>query len=280
MKNRSALFSSEYSVFRDVVGLIVIGALVHLVYLFFVDPAAEQTLQLAAATGDVPDRTMAIIVKDLEQEMCLILFFWCLWLWAFRYRIFTDEAYLFESDFLEVDSMEAYDEFTLSKLNHILEETKAAFPESGLLSCVGVAVSTLQTGGDFKEANDSTMDACELHLEVLESNLSITKYILWAIPSVGFLGTVRGIGQALGQAGDAMGGDITGVASSLGVAFNSTFVALFLSLVLMFVSYMLQGREERLTATTKNYVSSSLIPSLSALSRQSNESDVVGHTGE
>lgn len=268
IRSNIARFSNDRMVLMDVIGLVVIAALVHLVYFLFVDPAAEFTLKAAEAIGDVPERTFAVVVKDLEQELCLILFFWCIWLWAFRYRLFTDEAYLFESDFLEVESVETYDEPTLVELEQKLSEITDAFPNSKLLSCVGVAVSTLRQHGDFKEANDAAMDACELHLEVMNSNLSITKYILWAIPSVGFLGTVRGIGQALAQAGEAMGGDITGVASSLGVAFNSTFVALFLSLILMFVSYVLQGREEKLIATTKSYISSLMIPRLSALARQ------------
>ena len=268
IRSNIARFSNDRMVLMDVIGLVVIAALVHLVYFLFIDPAAEVALKAAEAIGDVPERTIAVVVKDLEQELCFILFFWCIWLWAFRYRLFTDEAYLFESDFLEVESVESYDEPTLVELEQKLDEIADAFPDSKLLSCVGVAVNTLRQHGDFKEANDAAMDACELHLEVMNSNLSITKYILWAIPSVGFLGTVRGIGQALAQAGEAMGGDITGVASSLGVAFNSTFVALFLSLILMFVSYVLQGREEKLIATTKSYISSLMIPRLGALARQ------------
>ena len=58
----------------------------------------------------------------------------------------------------------------------------------------------------------------------------MVRYITWAIPSIGFIGTVRGISLALGQAHEAVQGDILGVTLSLGVAFNSTFVALIISL--------------------------------------------------
>ena len=61
----------------------------------------------------------------------------------------------------------------------------------------------------------------------------MVRYITWAIPSIGFIGTVRGIGDALGQAYKAVEGDISGVTVSLGVAFNSTFVALVLSIIMM-----------------------------------------------
>jgi biopolymer transport protein ExbB/TolQ len=69
-------------------------------------------------------------------------------------------------------------------------------------------------------------EQCDIEADKLDSELSMVRYISWAIPSIGFIGTVRGIGDALGQAYKAVEGDISGVTVSLGVAFNSTFVAL------------------------------------------------------
>ena len=272
LKSSIARFSHDRMAMMDLIGLVLMAAVVHVIYILFIDPAAAQIMHVADLAGAVPERTIAIILKDFEQEICLVLALWCLWLWAFRYRLFTDEAYLLQMDFLEIESLETYDESTLAALAEKLDQFAVALPNSRLLECIAVAVTTLRQTNDFKEANTAATDACELHLEVLNSNLSLTKYILWAIPSVGFLGTVRGIGQALGQANDAMAGDISGVASSLGVAFNSTFIALFISLILMFISYVLQGREERLIASTKRFISSHMIPKLSALDRQSRQS--------
>ena len=79
------------------------------------------------------------------------------------------------------------------------------------------------------------------------------RYIAWAIPSIGFLGTVRGIGQALGQAHKAVEGDITGVTQSLGVAFNSTFVALLIIILIMFLLHQLQLAQERLALDAEEY---------------------------
>ena len=270
LKNSVGRFWQQNVVVVDVIGLVLAALVVHILYVLYVDPAAADVLQIAQSSGAVPERTFSIVIKDLEQEICFILALWCMWLWAFRYRLFTDESYLLETDFLELENLENYDHSTLDELERRLDGVVVALPNSTLLSCVAIAFTNLRHSVDFKAANDAAMDACELHLEVMNSKLSITKYILWAIPSVGFLGTVRGIGQALGQAGEAMGGDITGVASSLGVAFNSTFVALFLSLVLMFISYVLQGREEKLIASTKRFISVRMIPKLGTLARQTN----------
>ena len=91
------------------------------------------------------------------------------------------------------------------------------------------------------------------------TQMSMIRYIAWAIPSIGFLGTVRGIGQALGQAHQAAQGDIAGVTQSLGVAFNSTFVALLISILIMFLMHQLQLAQERTTQETEQYCDQRLL---------------------
>ena len=102
-------------------------------------------------------------------------------------------------------------------------------------------------------------DTCNSEADRLESELTIVRYIAWAIPSIGFLGTVRGIGEALGQAHKAASGDIAGVTASLGVAFNSTFIALLVSILIMFLLYQLQLMQDRLVLDTQNYCDDYLI---------------------
>jgi biopolymer transport protein ExbB/TolQ len=70
---------------------------------------------------------------------------------------------------------------------------------------------------------------------------------------------VRGIGNALGLAHRAVQGDITGVTQNLGTAFNSTLIALLLSIVLMFLVHQLQLAQERLVLDTETYVNDRLI---------------------
>ncbi len=103
---------------------------------------------------------------------------------------------------------------------------------------------------------------CDAESERLDSELSMVRYIAWAIPSIGFIGTVRGIGEALGQAHKAVEGDIAGVTQTLGVAFNSTFIALLISIVLMFLLHQLQLQQERLVLDTESYLDRDLIQHL------------------
>ena len=115
---------------------------------------------------------------------------------------------------------------------------------------------------NVQDVSTAVRDVCQSEGDRLESELSIIRYIAWAIPSVGFIGTVRGIGDALGQAHRAVAGDITGVTENLGVAFNSTFVALVISIILMFFIHQLQLKQERLTLDTERYVDHFLIRKL------------------
>ena len=64
---------------------------------------------------------------------------------------------------------------------------------------------------------------------------------------------LRGIGDALGQAHKAIEGDIFEVTRSLGVAFNSTLIALLISIVLMFILHQLQQLQERYVLDAEAY---------------------------
>ena len=76
------------------------------------------------------------------------------------------------------------------------------------------------------------------------------------------MGTVRGIGNALAGAQLALRGDTSSVTTGLGIAFNSTFVALIVSIILMFVIHELQLRQERLVLDTESYVDDAVISNL------------------
>ena len=89
-----------------------------------------------------------------------------------------------------------------------------------------------------------------------DSSQSHIRYILWAIPSVGFVGTVLGISQALGLANT---GDIDLITSTLGVAFDTTLLALVLSVFLMYSFHNLQEKTENLHSEIEEYVVDNLI---------------------
>ena len=121
------------------------------------------------------------------------------------------------------------------------------------------ALQRFATTGNIQAVSDTIKESCETESDRLDSEMSMVRYIAWAIPSIGFIGTVRGIGDALGQAYKAVEGDISGVTVSLGVAFNSTFVALVLSIIIMFCLHQLQLSQERLVLDCQRYADRRLL---------------------
>ena len=80
-------------------------------------------------------------------------------------------------------------------------------------------MSALQRFASTRNVQDSAeavRQACDAESDRLDSELAMVRYIAWAIPSIGFIGTVRGISQALGQAYKAVEGDISGVTAQPG----------------------------------------------------------------
>lgn len=94
----------------------------------------------------------------------------------------------------------------------------------------------------------------------VESEQAFIRYAVWAIPSVGFIGTVLGIAASLGYANEASTPEgITKVTDMLSVAFDTTLVALLLSVVIMWGIHYLQKQQDALFARMNSYVIENLI---------------------
>jgi biopolymer transport protein ExbB/TolQ len=74
------------------------------------------------------------------------------------------------------------------------------------------------------------------------------RFVVWAIPIMGFLGTVIGITVAIASLSPTQLDNISGVVAGLGTAFDTTATALALSMVLMFVQFLIDRSEQRLIA--------------------------------
>jgi hypothetical protein len=74
----------------------------------------------------------------------------------------------------------------------------------------------------------------------------LVRFIVWAIPIMGFLGTVIGITVAIANLSPTQLENISGVVAGLGTAFDTTATALALSMVLMFFQFVLDRYEQQL----------------------------------
>ena len=109
----------------------------------------------------------------------------------------------------------------------------------------------------------------------LENSYAILQVFIWAIPILGFIGTVLGIGTSVsefaefiqtaeggGQFSSQMRAALGGVTSGLAVAFNTTFLALVLVIPVMIITSFLQKIEEEYLLGIEEYLMEDLLPHL------------------
>jgi biopolymer transport protein ExbB/TolQ len=248
----------------QVVALIVAIILVHLVYITVIRPNADAILAAQAeraAQGEeyVQDRSMYVVLKDFEQEACFVLMIWAMAIMGYKGRSALRERALLSDDIVSVsEGMSILPEDTREYTRGI-QALPAEVQNYLLPRALMSALQRFASTRNVQDVSEAIKTVCESESDRLDSELAMVRYIAWAIPSIGFIGTVRGIGEALGQAYKAVEGDIAGVTASLGVAFNSTFTALVISIVLMFLMHQLQLIQERLVLDTQTYCDQRLL---------------------
>ena len=113
---------------------------------------------------------------------------------------------------------------------------------------LAAALKRFGATGNVQDASQTVHNTCESEHNRLDAELAILRFSVWVAPALGFVGTVRGIGLALQGAELAVKGDTTAVTNGLGISFNSTLVALTLSIFLMYILHEIQLSQERLDA--------------------------------
>jgi biopolymer transport protein ExbB/TolQ len=256
------LFPNEF--LYQMFALIIIVIFVHGFYVTVVRPQADAVLaeQRVRAQSDVnysPEPNFWVIVKDYEQEACFVLMFWAFAILGYKAATTLQERSLLQRELLQVrEGVRILPEDTRE-----YSRTIQALPQGDRTMLLPrVLLSALERFGSTRNVQDvaaASNSLFEAESARLDSEQAMIRYIAWAIPAIGFIGTVRGIGLALNEAHRAVEGDIAGVTENLGTAFNSTLIALLISIVVMFLVHQLQLLQERVVFDTQTYVDHNLV---------------------
>jgi biopolymer transport protein ExbB/TolQ len=128
-------------------------------------------------------------------------------------------------------------------------------PRSFLLfNRVTVALSNLRNLGRVSDVDDILRSQADQDESGLETSYSLVQGFVWAIPVLGFIGTVIGLSDAIGsfssvlaESGevDELASALRGVTSGLATAFETTLVALVAALIIqMILTFLKKGEEE------------------------------------
>ncbi len=121
---------------------------------------------------------------------------------------------------------------------------------------ISLALGKYAVSRSSTDVSETVRTQAEVDLGRLVTSMATVHYLAWAIPALGFLGTVRGLSGGLSMAGkvdEKLQTFIQQATGHLTVAFDCTLVALLLSLILMFLVHSVQRDEESLVIDCQQY---------------------------
>lgn len=132
-------------------------------------------------------------------------------------------------------------------------------------------LAAYRNSGSRQAATDLALDDSSFYTSASESSYALPRILVWAIPLFGFIGTVVGISQAvtgfsgfLEEAGEIaqIKEGIGTVTSGLATAFDTTLLALFLSVIVMIPLVLVERFESRLLLAIDIFINDKLLPKL------------------
>jgi hypothetical protein len=134
-----------------------------------------------------------------------------------------------------------------------------------LANMIRLALGKYAVSRSGRDVSDTVRTQADVDLGRLVSSMATVHYLAWAIPAIGFLGTVRGLATSLTLGGDTKKDIVPFIQEAtrhLNVAFDCTLIALALSLVIMFLLHAVQRDEEALVIDCQQYCLEHLITRL------------------
>lgn len=136
------------------------------------------------------------------------------------------------------------------------------------IRCSRILGAYIQSGSR-KVASELALDDSTFYLSATDASYSFPRVLVWAIPLLGFIGTVMGISKAvngfssfLEQAGEIeqIKEGIGTVTSGLAVAFDTTLLALLLSVLVMIPLVLVERMESKLLLKIDIYINDFVLP--------------------
>jgi biopolymer transport protein ExbB/TolQ len=143
-------------------------------------------------------------------------------------------------------------------LQREVEEKTARGGPYILGNMIRLALSKYAVSRTSRDVADTVRTQADVDMGKMVSSMSTVQYLAWAIPAIGFIGTVRGLAGSL----NIQDGAVSVAASQLNVAFDTTLVALALSMVVMFLLHSVQRDEETLVMDCQQYCLEHLVTKL------------------
>jgi biopolymer transport protein ExbB/TolQ len=131
-----------------------------------------------------------------------------------------------------------------SRLLTALDNSPGKLHNTFLFQRIAAVLEFLVQRKSTDELDDHLRTISDSDAITVEASYAVTRFITWAIPILGFLGTVLGITGAIAHVTpESLEQGINSVTDGLALAFDATALALSLTMITMFLSFLVERSE-------------------------------------
>lgn len=140
-----------------------------------------------------------------------------------------------------------------------------------LFNRIDVAISNLRNLGRVTDVDEILRSQAESDESIMETSYGLVRGLIWAIPVLGFVGTVLGLSHAIGGFGTVLSqstdikeitGSLQSVTAGLATAFETTLMALIAAVTLQFLATLLKKSEEEFLDDCSEFCQRSIVGKL------------------
>ena len=191
-----------------------------------------------------------------EQIACYICFTWAAFILLSRYLEMRRQRRAFGLPLLPTEEGARILQEDARPLGRKIDQITDQHGPFILANMIRVALAKFSLSRNTQDVSESVRSQAEVEQGRLVTGLSMVHYLAWAIPAIGFLGTVRGLAGSMSMSGQVdleTSQFLEQATNHLGHAFDCTLVALTLSLGIMFLLHFVQREEEALVIDCQQF---------------------------
>ena len=220
-------------------------------------------------------RAVAIILeRGWTPYVMISLFILAMVILLVKWRKLAFQRKAFKIELIPVGDNFALGSDTALDVIKVLKESVDDPKRFVLFNRIERALLNLKNVGNLSDVSEMLRSQAENDESHMDSSYSLLAGIVWVIPILGFIGTVTGLSGAIGGFGAVLNADATvsslrdslaPVTGNLGIAFDTTFIALVFAMSIQMLTTLLRKEEELFLDACRDYAHVNIISRLKML---------------
>lgn len=210
--------------------------------------------------GPWQDATIQRYVHHEAEQAVVVIFFCCLAAFFAKFCTATNERIVHAQTLLPKWDGKPVAATEVTQLQQSLNLVWDGVKRTYLGRRIANVLNFVASRGSADDLDDQMRTLADNDAIALDGSYATTRFLIWAMPILGFLGTVLGITEAIGNIDPKQleTGGADNVTAGLTKAFDATALALGLTLVAMFLNSLLEKLEQNLLERVDQHVDEEL----------------------